>query len=291
MASKRHENGKGVLIFIKKADGFRNTWHKGQLGYGFQPPLARIFHMTVRHGAGRMPDGSQETLPTMKKILVPCDFSDPAIQAFKFASEIASINNGEVFLLNIIEVPTLHNSTALAYEMDYLKEFKENAKKNFEKMKARWGGEAKAHLLVEHGSVVSIINKFVETKAIDLVVMGTHGAGGLREFVVGSNTEKIVRSSKVPVIAVKRASKIASIKDIIFPIHLICESRREIDDPGSCIQVIININRTILELIFLDKFTQLFPGINIPCEINRRVYMQDVQLRFKETLQRFHRGN
>ena len=167
-----------------------------------------------------MPDGSQEALPTMKKILVPCDFSDPAIQAFKFASEIASINNGEVFLLNIIEVPALHNSTALAYEMEFLKELKENAGKNFEKMKARWGGEAKAHLLVEHGSVVSIINKFVETKAIDLVVMGTHGAGGLREFVVGSNTEKIVRSSKVPVIAVKRASKIASIKDIIFPIHL-----------------------------------------------------------------------
>ena len=156
----------------------------------------------------------------MKKILVPCDFSDPAIQAFKFASEIASINNGEVFLLNIIEVPTLHNSVAQAYEMDYLKEFKESAKKNFEKMKARWSGETKAHLLVEHGSVVSTINKFVEAKAIDLIVMGTHGSSGFREFAVGSNTEKIVRSSKVPVIAVKLAPKIASIKDIIFPIHL-----------------------------------------------------------------------
>ena len=156
----------------------------------------------------------------MKKILVPCDFSDPAIQAFKFASEISSINKGEVFLLNIIEVPTLHNSMAQAYEMDFLKEFKEKAVKNFEKMKARWGGTAKVQLLVEHGSIVGTINKLIEAKGVDLIVMGTHGSSGFREFAIGSNTEKIVRSSKVPVIAVKLAQKIASIKDIIFPIQL-----------------------------------------------------------------------
>ena len=39
----------------------------------------------------------------MKKILVPCDFSDPAVQAFKFAVEIANQSKGEVLLLNVIE--------------------------------------------------------------------------------------------------------------------------------------------------------------------------------------------
>ncbi len=155
----------------------------------------------------------------MKKILVPCDFSDPAVQAFKLASEIASANNGEVFLLNIVEMPALHNSMAQAYEMDFLTEYRQRASKNFEKMKARWGGQATVHLLVEHGTVAGTINKFTKAKGIDLVVMGTHGSSGLREFAIGSNTEKIVRTSKVPVMAVKKAPEIASIKDIVFPIH------------------------------------------------------------------------
>ncbi|MDZ7650500.1 MAG: universal stress protein [Cytophagales bacterium] len=47
--------------------------------------------------------------------------------------------------------------------------------------------------------------------------MGTHGASGLKEFFVGSNTEKIVRTSQVPVIAIKGPVKAGSIKNIVFP--------------------------------------------------------------------------
>jgi K+-sensing histidine kinase KdpD len=51
-------------------------------------------------------------------------------------------------------------------------------------------------------------------------VMGTHGASGIKEFTLGSNTEKIVRSCKVPVIAVKKNAKTVAIKNIIFPTNL-----------------------------------------------------------------------
>ena len=77
----------------------------------------------------------------MKRILVPCDFSLTALQAFKFASEIARVSKGEVFLLHIVEVPTLHNSLfspVRAYENAFLKSLKEKATKNFEKMKDKW---------------------------------------------------------------------------------------------------------------------------------------------------------
>ncbi|MEQ9415281.1 MAG: universal stress protein [Cyclobacteriaceae bacterium] len=52
---------------------------------------------------------------------------------------------------------------------------------------------------------------------MDLLVMGTKGASGLKEFFVGSNTEKIVRWSPVPVIAIKQSVKASSIKNIVFP--------------------------------------------------------------------------
>ena len=53
----------------------------------------------------------------MKKILVPCDFSSTAIQAFRFACEIATVSKGEVFLLNVIELPFMHNSLLVPIQM------------------------------------------------------------------------------------------------------------------------------------------------------------------------------
>jgi nucleotide-binding universal stress UspA family protein len=57
----------------------------------------------------------------------------------------------------------------------------------------------------------------VEAKGADLIIMGTKGSSGFKEFVIGSNTEKIVRWSPVPVIAVKKTVKPGSIKNIVFP--------------------------------------------------------------------------
>ena len=159
----------------------------------------------------------------MKKILVPCDFSNSSVQAFRFACETASISKGEVFLLNIVELPTLHGSLLVpveAYESAFLKEIKVKAHNNFEKIKNKWGGKARIHFFVEHGSVADGIKKFVAKKRIDVVIMGTHGSSGFREYAIGSNTEKVVRSSKVPVIAVKNAAAISKLKNIIFPTNL-----------------------------------------------------------------------
>ncbi len=156
----------------------------------------------------------------MKKILVPCDFSDTALQAFRYACEIATVSRGEIFLLNIIELPSIHTSLfvpAQAYESVFLKELKLKAHKNFEKMKEKWAGNVKVHLTLEQGSVTSAIKKFVDRKRIDLIVMGTHGSSGIKEYALGSNTEKIVRTSKVPVIAIKRSVSISSIKNLILP--------------------------------------------------------------------------
>ena len=159
----------------------------------------------------------------MKKILVPCDFSSTAIQAFRFACEIATVSKGEVFLLNVIELPSMHNSLLVpiqAYENTFLKEVKSKAHRNFEKMKEKWGKKVNVNFFVEHGSVTEGIERFVSKKRVDLVVMGTHGSSGIKEYTVGSNAEKIVRFTKVPVIAIKKAVSASSLKNIVFPTNL-----------------------------------------------------------------------
>jgi nucleotide-binding universal stress UspA family protein len=157
----------------------------------------------------------------MKKILVPCDFSDPAVQAFKMAVEIANQSNGEVVLLNVVELPVMHESVlmpTLSFEEAFIKDMKAHAEKNFAKMKDKWAKEGpKVSSFVEFGGTTPTIRDFVKEKKIDLILMGTHGASGVKEIFIGSNTEKIVRTSGVPVIAIKKQVKLSAIKNIVFP--------------------------------------------------------------------------
>lgn len=156
----------------------------------------------------------------MKKILVPCDFSDSATHAFRFAIDLANQSNGEVLLLHVVELPVMYDTLmmpSLSFEEVYMKDMKENAEKNFSKIKTKWatdGPKVTSHL--EYGATAFTINRFAKEKKADLIVMGTKGATGIKEIMIGSNTEKIVRTSTVPVIAIKKTSK-KPIKNIVFP--------------------------------------------------------------------------
>lgn len=160
----------------------------------------------------------------MKKILVPCDFSDSAVQAFKFAVEIANQSKGEVLLLHVVELPVVHENVMMptfSFEDTFLNEMKATAEKDFNKMKSKWAKNGPTvSTYVEYGAATPTIRQFTEKMKIDVIVMGTKGASGLKEFFVGSNTEKIVRWSPVPVISIKKSVKASSIKNIVFPTTL-----------------------------------------------------------------------
>ena len=156
----------------------------------------------------------------MKKILVPFDFSETATNALRFAIDIANQSDGEVLLLHIVELPVMYDTLlmpSLSFEEAYIKDMKENAEKEFKKIKAKWAKNGpKVTWHVEFGATSATINNFAKEKKADLIVMGTKGAKGLQEVFIGSNTEKIVRTSSIPVIAIKTTFKDA-IKSIVFP--------------------------------------------------------------------------
>jgi nucleotide-binding universal stress UspA family protein len=167
----------------------------------------------------------------MKKILVPCDFSKPAINAFRFALDVAAQSKGTVYLLNVIELPVLHDTVVmpvLNFEEELLKELKEKAEKSFSKIQAKYSTEGvKVVGEVLFGTVSREIVEFVKREDIDLVLMGSHGSSGVREFIVGSNAEKIVRNSPVPVLVAKEYSK-GSVRNIVFPNTLETEHQEEL---------------------------------------------------------------
>ncbi len=162
----------------------------------------------------------------MKKILVPCDFSEPAIEAFQFAIDLANHSGGTVSVLTVIDVPVIVYGASIdmpAYDFssDMIKGMEEDANKNYTKMAKKFAkGFTDLSFNVIQGSIAATISDFVMDKKIDLVVMGTHGATGIKEFFVGSNTEKIVRFSSAPVFAIRKAVPVSSVKNIVFPTTL-----------------------------------------------------------------------
>lgn len=168
----------------------------------------------------------------MKRILVPCDFSDQAISAFRFAAEVSAKSRGEIHLLNVVEVPVVHDSVlmpVMAFEEALFKELREKAEKHFKKMEAKYGPEGvKIKSSVIFGPVYRMLIDYIEDQKIDLVIMGTKGASGVREVLIGSNTEKVVRNSPVPVIAIKKFVKGSTIKNIVFPNTLDTEHQEDL---------------------------------------------------------------
>lgn len=155
----------------------------------------------------------------MKKILVPTDFSQSSIEAIKFAAQLAESEKVQIQLIHAIELPALYDTSfALAFEQDYMKDQRTAALKKLNKLGERWiKGPAKITSDVQFGGMIAVIERTIESWGPDVVVMGTHGASGIKEYTIGSNAEKVVRNSPVPVIAIRKTAK--SIRNLVFPVR------------------------------------------------------------------------
>lgn len=157
----------------------------------------------------------------MKNILVPCDFSTPAIDAFKMAVDIALKSNGTITVLHVVYFPVLYDPNfigdTMALNPSFLLSLEDSAKKEFEKMVQAYGRGLKIDFQLVSSGMIESLKQICDDRKIDLVVMGTSGASGLEETLIGSNTEKIVRFSEVPVLTVRKASDINAIKNILLP--------------------------------------------------------------------------
>ncbi|PZR35423.1 MAG: universal stress protein UspA [Azospira oryzae] len=157
----------------------------------------------------------------MKNILVPFDFSKPAVNAFRLAVKMADKSAASVHLLYVIPLPVLTESIVpiFNFEGPYMEELKRNSEMEFIALKEKYkpeGENVQVDEKVEFGAISSTILDYIDVHSIDLVIMGSHGFSGLREVVIGSNAEKMVRTSPVPVLVIKNHFK-DEIKNIVFP--------------------------------------------------------------------------
>ena len=194
----------------------------------------------------------------MKNILVPCDFSKPAINAFRFAMDAAVKSRAVVHLLNVIELPAIHDpvlSPVIAFEKDFVKDLKEKTLKEFDKIITRYKPKSvTVKTEIAFGHPFRMIDDLIKKRKIDVIFMGSHGATGAREYFFGSNAEKVVRRSPVPVLVLKDYYK-RPIKDIVFPNTLETEKQGKLIEKVKELQAFFKARVHILYVNTPTNFT------------------------------------
>lgn len=154
----------------------------------------------------------------MESILVPVDFSKQSESALKAAAKIAHKKQAEIYVLHVVEVgePIMGTGEVRVDNVNLLF-FSQLAKKKLhEFLEKDYLKGLKITDIIELGPTYHSITRNIEKFAIDLIVMGSKGIGGLEGFLLGSNTEKVVRHSAVPVLVIKNELMDVYFKKIIF---------------------------------------------------------------------------
>lgn len=154
----------------------------------------------------------------MKKIIVPVDFSKHSEYALKTAVLLAKKNDAQIYALHMLDMVDGSLSESASYQQEktiFLLKLAEKKFKSF--LKKEYLEGVKITPIIKHFKVFSEVNEIAKNENADLIIMGSHGASGLKEFFVGSNTEKVIRFSEIPVLVVKNELSDFNFDNIVFP--------------------------------------------------------------------------
>lgn len=154
----------------------------------------------------------------MKKILIPTDFSKFADDAIEVGAQIAKNNDCEIILIHMLELPGQMNDAIKGEtSIPEVMLFKRKAEETLKNIKNRpyLSGIPITEVVRLDGAYHGITN-YIKQHDIDLIVMGSHGATGINEILIGSNTEKVVRLSETPVLVIKNKIENFKVQNLVF---------------------------------------------------------------------------
>lgn len=143
---------------------------------------------------------------SFKKILVPTCFDDVSNEALTVACDLASRTSGEVTLLHAIVpaavLPPLEQMPVPVLDLDD----ETRAERRLEDLpQSADQRQYVTERCVIKGDAASVITRFAEDNGMDVIVIGTHTHSRIRQFLLGSVTEAVVRKAHCPVMTVPAA--------------------------------------------------------------------------------------
>jgi nucleotide-binding universal stress UspA family protein len=193
----------------------------------------------------------------MKNILVPFDFSAASMNALKTAFNVSIKSPTTIHVLHSIHLPEAHDNAitpVTIWEASFLDELKNKTEKDFHGVIDKFKKEGpKLVYQLRNGSVAETILNYIREQNIDMVIIGSHGKGNDTYFL-GSNTQRIVRRSTVPVLVIKDEMK-GVVKRITFPIDFTDRAEDGLLEEVTALQNFFNAQLDIVFINTPDSFS------------------------------------
>jgi nucleotide-binding universal stress UspA family protein len=236
----------------------------------------------------------------IRSILVPLDGSEFGEGALSLAMSVARYANATVHVAHVhVPLATMYAETMVSVESTLDPELKAQEKAYVERIAHEWGGKVPfpvmSHLL--EGPVAEAVLEFVAGKAIDLVVMTTHGRGAFSRFWLGSVTDELVRRLPVPILLARpregepALAELPPVRHILIPLDGTALGEK-ILEPAIELGRLMNADYTLLRVVppmvamVLDPAVMAVPNSLPSTEenlaVDARDYLDRVAARLKE---------
>ncbi|MEK6783618.1 MAG: universal stress protein [Bacteroidota bacterium] len=160
----------------------------------------------------------------MKTILVPTDFSALSKVAVLYALQLAIKTDANIILLAVINI---HDSKKSLLNWKKLEEeMVDTARQDGEQLIREVTSALNSTVPISYRSIIGfpieeMIDLFAVDNGIDLIVMGTKGATGLKKVLMGSNAVAVINNSSVPVVAVPVDAEFRPVHKIVYPTDMV----------------------------------------------------------------------
>ena len=210
----------------------------------------------------------------MKRILVPTDFSDHAMYALKAAAQIAKEHDAELLLLNLLDLPThMNDAVSSGVNIPEVMLFLNKTNERLDDLlEEDFLDNVKVSAVAKIEKAFQGIVKYSEEHGVDLIVMGSHGQSGFQDMIIGSNTEKIVRASNIPVLVIKQEMDNFKSKNVVFA----SDFSNEIKKPFEKLVAFAKILKAHLNLVMINTPNSF--KSNLVAEKRMSDFMQDFDL-------------
>lgn len=141
----------------------------------------------------------------IKRILVPTDFSEPADAALTYALDLAAKLGARVTLIHVFDDPFangIYTGEYMPMPAEMRAEIIADLRRKLAEAVAR-RGHSEMNPEVLFGSTARTIVDGASERNVDLIVMGTHGRGGMAHLLLGSVAERVVRTASCPVLTIR----------------------------------------------------------------------------------------
>lgn len=202
---------------------------------------------------------------------MPTDFSDCAMSALKIAAQISDRIGAVISLVHTYQLPVYgFTSGRLMYDGKELGKIRKEIEAELQKIaKMAFIKKYKVERYLLPDYSLEDIMEHKTLKKADLIVMGTHGASGWKEDLVGSNTERIIRRAKCPVLAIRQGDEVRfNPKEVVFASNFYGEVYEQFDQ----IQYFASLYNSNLHLVY----------VNTPTDFVTTAYSESMMKTFRE---------